>query len=108
MEDNKINIDDLANVTAGTKEQIEEIISTFRKYGFNSEADKLAKGGVIFFNSVFERVMKGLGYKQELTLYASDEGSNYNIYNGNLIGHVKFMDILDEFLYRKANNIPFE
>ena len=52
--------------------------------------------------------MKDLGYTHQLTVYAyDDENNNYNIYNGNRVGNMKFMEILEDFLYRKANNIEW-
>jgi len=51
--------------------------------------------------------MKDLGYEHELTVYADSENYNYNIYNGNRVNQMKFTEILDEFLYRKANNIDW-
>ena len=52
--------------------------------------------------------MKDLGYTHQLTIYADDENYNFNIYNGNRVGQMKFIEILDEFLYRTANGIDYE
>ena len=106
----KENIKDqeLENVTGGTQEEIDEIISVFKKHGFEKEAKILEKGGVYFFKDTFDKVMKDLGYTHQITLYADDERYNYNIYNGNRVGQMKFIEILDEFLYRKANGIDWE
>ncbi|MCR5095121.1 MAG: hypothetical protein K6A70_00080 [Erysipelotrichaceae bacterium] len=53
-------------------------------------------------------VMKDLGYTHQLIVYAyDDENNNYNIYNGNRVGNMKFMEILEDFLYRKANGIEW-
>ena len=104
---NKINDQELETVVGGTQEEIDEIIKTFRKHGFEAEAKKLEKGGVFFFKDAFDKVMKDLGYEHELTLYADDETYNFNIYNGNRVGQMKFIEVLDEFLYRKANNIDW-
>ena len=98
---------DLELVVGGTQEEINEIIAVFRKHGFENEAKKLEKGGVYFFKDTFDKVMKGLGYEHQLTTYADDEHYNYNIYNGNRVGQMKFIEILDEFLYRKANGIEW-
>ena len=98
---------DLELVVGGTQEEINEIIAVFRKHGFENEAKKLEKGGVYFFKDTFDKVMKGLGYEHQLTTYADDERYNYNIYNGNRVGQMKFIEILDEFLYRKANGIEW-
>ncbi|MBQ3295467.1 MAG: hypothetical protein IJH00_03160 [Erysipelotrichaceae bacterium] len=98
---------DLDSVYGGTQEEIDQIVAVFRKHGFENEAKKLEKGGVFFFKDVFESVMKSLGYEHQLTTYADDEKYNYNIYNGNLVGQMKFIEILDEFLYRKANGIEW-
>ena len=103
-ENNTVKDNDLANVSGGTREEIDKIIALFRKYGFENEAKKLEKSGVFFFNDGFDSVMKSLGYTHELTVYAyDDEHNNYNIYNGNRIGNMKFMEILEEFLSRTAN-----
>lgn len=98
---------DLELVVGGTQEEINEIIATFRKHGFENEAKKLEKGGVYFFKDTFDTVMKGLGYEHQLTTYADNEHYNYNIYNGNRVGQMKFIEILDDFLYRKANGIEW-
>jgi len=103
-----VNDKDLDLVVGGTQEEINEIIATFRKHGFEKEAKKLEKGGVYFFKDVFDGVMKDLGYQHQLTLYADDENYNFNIYNGNRVGQMKFIEILDEFLYRTANGIDYE
>ncbi|MBR3250193.1 MAG: hypothetical protein IKF80_00635 [Erysipelotrichaceae bacterium] len=103
-ENNTVKDNDLANVSGGTREEIDKIIALFRKYGFENEAKKLEKSGVFFFKDGFDSVMKSLGYTHELTVYAyDDEHNNYNIYNGNRIGNMKFMEILEEFLSRTAN-----
>ena len=108
MEEKIIKDQDLEAVSGGTKEEINNIIAAFRKYGFENEAKKLEKSGVYFFKDGFDKVMKDLGYTHQLTVYAyDDENNNYNIYNGNRIGNMKFMEILEEFLYRKANNIEW-
>ena len=110
MENNNniVKDNDLANVSGGTKEEIDKIIALFRKYGFENEAKILEKSGVFFFKDGFDKVMKDLGYTHELTVYAyDDEHNNYNIYNGNRIGNMKFMEILEDFLYRKANGIEW-
>ena len=98
---------DLELVVGGTQEEINEIIATFRKHGFENEAKKLEKGGVYFFKDAFDKVMKDLGYEHQLTTYADNEHYNYNIYNGNRVGQMKFIEILDDFLYRKANGIEW-
>lgn len=103
-----VNDKDLDLVVGGTQEEINEIIAVFRKHGFEKEAKKLEKGGVYFFKDVFDGVMKDLGYQHQLTLYADDENYNFNIYNGNRVGQMKFIEILDEFLYRTANGIDYE
>ena len=104
---NKVNDQELETVVGGTQEEIDESINIFRKHGFEAEAKKLEKGGVYFFKDAFDKVMKDLGYEHELTLYADSENYNFNIYNGNRVGQMKFTEILDEFLYRKANNIDW-
>ena len=99
---------DLDCVCGGTQEEINNIIAVFRKHGFEDEAKRLEKGGAFFFKDAFESVMKSLGYEHQLTTYAyDDENNNYNIYNGNRVGNMKFLEILDEFLYRKANGIEW-
>ena len=103
-----VNDKDLDLVVGGTQEEIDEIIAVFRKHGFEKEAKKLETGGVYFFKDVFDGVMKDLGYQHQLTLYADDENYNFNIYNGNRVGQMKFIEILDEFLYRTANGIDYE
>lgn len=103
-----VNDKDLDLVVGGTQEEIDEIIAVFKKHGFDKEAKKLEKGGVYFFKDVFDGVMKDLGYTHQLTLYADDENYNFNIYNGNRVGQMKFIEVLDEFLYRTANGIDYE
>ncbi len=106
--DNKVIKDsDLDNVHGGTREEIDEIIAVFRKHGFEKEAKRLEKGGVYFFKDTFDSVMKDLGFTHQLTLYADDEHYNYNISNGNRVGQMKFIEILDDFLYRTANGIEW-
>ena len=103
-----VNDKDLDLVVGGTQEEIDEIIATFRKHGFNAEADKLAKSGVFFFKDKFNEILKGLGYTHQLEILDSDsENYNFNIYNGNRVSNWKFIEILDEFLYRKANGIEW-
>lgn len=103
-----VNDKDLDLVVGGTQEEIDEIIAVFKKHGFDKEAKKLEKGGVYFFKDVFDGVMKDLGYTHQLTLYADDKNYNFNIYNGNRVGQMKFIEVLDEFLYRTANGIDYE
>ena len=99
---------ELETVVGGTQEEIDEIIAVFRKHGFNAEADKLAKSGTFFFADRFNEILKGLGYTQRLEILQSDsEDYNFNIYNGYRVGNMKFIEILDEFLYRKANGIEW-
>ena len=60
MEKNIIKDQDLEAVSGGTKEEINNIIAAFRKYGFENEAKKLEKSGVYFFKDGFDTVMKAV------------------------------------------------
>ena len=71
------------------------------------EAKKLEKGGVYFFKDTFDKVMKDLGYTHQITTYADSENYNYNIVNGERVGQMRFLDTLEDFLYRKANGIEW-
>lgn len=109
MEDKKISNDQLEEVSGGTVEEIQKIIDLFRKYGFNSEADKLSKSGIFFFADRFNEILKGLGYTQRLEILASyEDQNNFNTYNGDIVTNLKFMDILEEFLYKKSKNIEID
>lgn len=98
---------DLELVSGGTQEEIDEIIKIFRKHGFEAEAKKLEKGGVYFFKDAFDKVMKDLGYEHELTVYTDSKNCNFNIVNGERVNQMKFLDTLEDFLYRKANGIEW-
>ena len=102
-----VNEKDLELVSGGTQEEIDQIIALFRKHGFEKEAKKLEKGGVYFFKDTFDAVMKDLGYTQQITTYADNENYNYNIVNGERVGQMRFLDTLEDFLYRKANGIEW-
>lgn len=107
MEDKKIDVEDLAYVTGGYADEFPAIIEVFRKHGFEKEAKALEKGGVFFFGDSLKKVLKSLGYTHDITIYTNDDRPNINSYNGTWIQHRQLIDILDDFLYRKANNIEW-
>lgn len=103
----EINYQVLESVTGGDGKEMADIIGLFRKYGFEKEARTLEKGGSPFFEVSFKNILKDLGYTHKLNVYVNDDNVNMNTYNGSLINHFTLMDTLEEFLYRKANNIDF-
>lgn len=102
-----VNEKDLELVSGGTQEEIDQIIALFRKHGFEKEAKRLEKGGVYFFKDTFDAVMKDLGYTHQITTYADSENYNFNIVNGERVSQMRFLDTLEDFLYRKANGIEW-
>ena len=102
-----VNEKDLELVSGGTQEEIDQIIALFRKHGFEKEAKRLEKGGVYFFKDTFDAVMKDLGYTHQITTYADSENYNFNIVNDERVSQMRFLDTLEDFLYRKANGIEW-
>ena len=96
---------ELEKVAGGTYDQINEIIDLFRKYGFNTEADKLKRSGSVLFEVAFRNVLKEMGFTHKLEVYADSDRLNWNFYQGKHIEHYDLMEILEEFLYKKVNNI---
>ena len=96
---------ELENVTGGSYDQINEIVKLFRKYGFEKEAKRLEKCGAVYFEANLRNVLKAMGYTHSIEVYADSDDMNWNIYQGNRIQHYELLEILEDFLYRKANNI---
>ena len=104
----RINEEELELVCGGTKEEVQEIIDLFRKYGFEAEAKKLEKSGYIFFGDALSDVLGKMGFNHKVTVYADEEKQNYNFINGGFVGRMKFAEILSDFLYCKKNGIETE
>ena len=103
----KMNDDDLVWVTAGTADELKDIIAVFRKHGFEDEAKKLERAGIFFFETTFKSVLQGLGFTHSLYVQAYDNQRNFKTYNGKIVENYEVVEILDEFLNRKANNLPW-
>ena len=103
----KLSDDEIENVSGGTEEECAEIVALFRKYGFNKEAKRL-NGRVYSIEWALKDVLKEMGYPGMLEVYATDERENTNFLHGNHANHRQIIEALDDFLYKKANNITEE
>ena len=107
MEDNKVKKltdDEINMISGGTEEECAEIVALFRKHGFNKEAKRL-NGRVYSLEWALRDVLTEMGYKGNLEVYATDERLNTNFLNGRYANQRDILNALDDFLYKKANNI---
>ncbi|MBR3308682.1 MAG: hypothetical protein IKG00_02110 [Lachnospiraceae bacterium] len=99
--------DKIEQVTGGTEAECAEIVAVFRKHGFHKEAKRL-NGRVYSLEWALRDVLKEMGYPGMLEVYATDERENTNFLHGNHANHRQIIEALDDFLYKKANNITEE
>ena len=104
---NQISDEEMVQISGGLREENEEIVALFRKYGFEKEANQL-QGKNFSFGSELNRVLKGMGFTHKLSVYSYDEKLNRNFYNGRNANQSDVTEVLNDFLYRKANNIEWE
>ena len=100
----KLSDDEIENVSGGTEEECAEIVALFRKYGFNKEAKRL-NGRVYSMEWALKDVLADMGYTGRIEVYGTDEGLNTNFIDGGRANHSRVLEALDDFLYKKANNI---
>lgn len=98
---------ELEYVVGGTEEEINKIISLFRKYGYEAQAKKLERSGSIFFGDALSSVLDEMGFPHKITVYADYEKQNLYSMDGGFAGHLKTVDTIDDYLYHLKNNIPY-
>jgi hypothetical protein len=100
----KLSDEEIENVSGGTEEECAEIVALFRKHGFNKEAKRL-NGRVYSLEWALRDVLTEMGYPGKIEVYATDEGLNTNFIDGGHANQRQVLEALDNFLYKKANNI---
>ena len=100
----KVSDAEMETVSGGTEAECAQIVALFRKHGFHKEAKRL-NGRVYSLQWALKDVLAEMGYSGNLEVYATDEGLNTNFLNGGYASQEKILNALDDFLYKKANNI---
>ena len=102
----RLSDDEIELVAGGTQEENDQIVALFRKHGFEKEAKRL-EGRSLSFGSELSSVLKGMGFTHKLEIYYFDDTLNRKFYNGRTAQQSDVLEILDDFLYRTANNIEW-
>ena len=99
----KLNDEQLETVTGGSQQQMNDLIHTFREFGFDYEADFLAQNNNIYdFGPALKHVLEQLEFPETLEIRFRDGiDPNTNAYRGKHTTHDNVISRLEDFLMHK-------
>jgi len=103
MAKNRLKDEQLKEVVGGSYKQMDDIIHTFRFFGFDYEADFLQSNYDIYdFGPALQHVLDELDFPEKLEIvFKPGDTPNSNYYRGRHTTHDQVISTLEDFLMHK-------
>ena len=98
MENIKLENEQLEEVSGGYRDEIQDYVDLFNKYGFKKEARTLSRTVSPCFEAELRNTLKRMGFAGELSINVDYDRPNWNFYNGNRVSKDEALEVLENFL----------